>query len=124
MPLIRSNENPSFSLPGLHVVGLAAPSRGSQETAVWRLRLAAGTEGVAHCLDHEEIFVALAGSAVATLGEEHFPLHGGDTLIVPTGQMFALSNPTAEHFEAIALAPVGLRATLAGGEPFAPPWTQ
>jgi mannose-6-phosphate isomerase-like protein (cupin superfamily) len=124
MPIIRSNENPAYSLPGLHVVGLAAPSRGARETAAWRLRLEPGVDGAAHSVDREEIFIALVGSAVATLGAESTTLRAGDTFIVPVGQVFSLSNPTSEPFEAIAMAPVGLRAKLADGEAFAPPWTQ
>jgi hypothetical protein len=46
----------------------------------------------------------------------------GDALIVPAGQRFSLANPTAELFEAVVVLPVGGRALLADGAPFAPPW--
>lgn len=124
MPLIRAENTPSFSLPGLAVTGLAAPSRGASETSAWRLSVAPGAPGTPHSLDREEIFIALGGSATATLGEERFELHAGDVLIVPAGQLFSLANPGDVSFEAIAVAPVGMRARLPGGEAFAPPWTQ
>lgn len=124
MPIIRAENAPAFTLPSLTVRGLAAPSRGSRETSVWRISVAPGAAGVPHSLDREEIFVALAGSAVATLGEERFELRAGDTLIVPAGQLFALGTASSTAFEALAIAPVGVRATLPGGEPFAPPWSQ
>jgi hypothetical protein len=38
--------------------------------------------------------------------------------------VFSLANPGEVAFEAIAVAPVGVRARLPGGEPFAPPWTE
>ena len=124
MPIIRAENAPAFTLPNLTVFGLAAPSRGSRETSVWRINVAPGAPGVPHSVDREEIFVALSGSAVATLGEEHFELRAGDTLIVPAGEPFTLSNSGATAFEALAIAPVGVRASLPGGEPFAPPWSQ
>lgn len=124
MPLIRAENTPQFSLPGLAVTGLAAPSRGAAETSAWRLSVSPGAPGVPHSVDREEIFLALGGTATATLGEERFELRAGDVLIVPAGQLFSLANPGSVSFEAIAVAPVGLRARLPGGEAFAPPWTE
>jgi mannose-6-phosphate isomerase-like protein (cupin superfamily) len=123
MPIIRAENAPSFVVGDLVVVGLAAPSRGSRETSVWRFSVAAGVQGVAHSVDREEIFVALAGSAVAVLDDERIEVRSGDTLVVPPGQVFSLNNPGAVTFEAIAIAPVGVRARLSNGESFAPPWT-
>jgi quercetin dioxygenase-like cupin family protein len=124
MPIIRAENAPLFNIPGLAVVGLAAPSRGSRETSVWRLSLPPGTPGVAHSVDREEIFVALAGSAVASLQDEHIEIHAGDTLIVPAGEVFSLGNSSSETFDAIAVAPVGVRAQMPTGESLVPPWTE
>jgi mannose-6-phosphate isomerase-like protein (cupin superfamily) len=124
MPIVHAENAPSFTLPGLTVRGLAAPSRGSSETSAWRLSIAPGAPGVPHSVDREELFLALGGTAIATLGEERLELCAGDVLIVPAGQVFSLANPGAVAFEAIAVAPVGVRARLPGGEPFAPPWTE
>jgi len=123
MPIIKSDSAPAFDLPGLHVTGLASPSRGCRETSVWRLAIAPHTEGARHSVDREEIFVVIAGRAVAELGGETIPLAPGDALVVPANVPFALANPHGEAFEAIAALPVGGRATMPGGEPFAPPWT-
>jgi mannose-6-phosphate isomerase-like protein (cupin superfamily) len=83
-----------------------------------------GAPGVAHSVDREEIFLALSGTALATLGDERHELRAGDVLIVPAGQTFSLANPNSAAFEAIAIAPVGVRATIPGGAAFAPPWTE
>jgi quercetin dioxygenase-like cupin family protein len=123
MPVIRVDDAPQFSLHGASFRGLAAPSRGSKETSVWRVSLPAGAPGAAHSVDREEIFVALSGRALATLEGKHHELCAGDTLIVPAGLTFSLANPGTEAFEALAVAPAGVRAQLPGGEPFAPPWT-
>ncbi len=124
MPIIRSEDAPTFQLPGLDVLGLASPSRGAKQTSVWRVQLAPQSPGVPHSVDREEIFVALTGRAIAELGGESIEVNAGDALIVPAGQRFALSNPGPEPFDALALAPVGVRAHLDGQEPFAPPWTE
>lgn len=124
MALIKSTLTPTFELPFLSVTGLAAPSRGAQETCVWRLTLAPGAPGVPHAVDREEIFVALTGQAEVDLGGDRFALRPGDALIVPAGQTFALANPGAESFVAVAVLPVGGRAVLADGQCFVPPWAQ
>jgi mannose-6-phosphate isomerase-like protein (cupin superfamily) len=123
MPIIKSSSAPAFELPGLHVVGLASPARGARETSVWRLAIAPGTDGALHSVDREEIFVALAGRATATVGDDTFAVAPGDALIIPAGVPFALANPHAETFEAVAALPVGGRAAYPGGDPFMPPWT-
>lgn len=122
MPLIKSSVAPTFELPQLSVLGLASPSRGARETCVWRITVAPRTPGTRHAVDREEIFVVLAGRGVVELEGETAALDPGDAFIVPAGQSFSLSNPGDQPFTALAVLPVGGRATLPGGEPFAPPW--
>ena len=129
MPLIRAEHAPTFVLPGLEVVGLAAPSRGSRENSVWRIRLAPGvagvpTTGVVHSLNREEIFVAVSGRAIATLDDERIEVAAGDTLVVPAHQQFSLGNPGPDVFEAVAIASVGVQAQIVGGDAFTPPWCE
>ena len=124
MPILAAPSAPKFEVPFLEVTGLAAPSRGARESCVWRLSLAPGAPGTVHSMDREEIFVALAGRARVSLDGRSHELGPGDTLIVPAGQAFALENPGPEPFEALAVLPVGGRACLPAGEPFAPPWTE
>jgi quercetin dioxygenase-like cupin family protein len=123
MPVIRSSAAPQFTVPGLMVTGLAAPSRGAHETCVWRLALAENTPGTVHSVDREEIFVVLSGRAVATIDGDALELAPGDALIVPAQHPFSLANPYGEPFEAIAVLPVGGLAAMPAGTPFAPPWT-
>ena len=124
MPVIRAAAAPTFDMYGLSVTGLAAPSRGSHESSVWRVRLPPGAPAVEHTMDREEIFVALAGRAVATLDGQSFELGVGDTLVVPAHHPFSLGTREGELFEALAVAPAGVRATIPPGAPFAPPWTE
>ncbi len=110
MPIVRESDAPRFQLPGLTVRGLASPRRGAAETCVWRIQLAPGAPAVPHSCTREEVFVATAGGA-------------GDALIVPSGVLFALGNPTAEPFEAIVTLPVGGQAVTAEAT-FTPPWAE
>jgi mannose-6-phosphate isomerase-like protein (cupin superfamily) len=123
MPINKCPSAPHFHLENLAVTGLAAPSRGSTETCVWKLALAPNTPGTPHTLDREEIFVVLSGRGTATIDGTKHDLAAGDTLIVPPNAPFELANPHGEPFEAVAVLPVGGRATLPGGPAFAPPWT-
>jgi mannose-6-phosphate isomerase-like protein (cupin superfamily) len=79
---------------------------------------------LAHSLDREEIFVALSGRANVTLGGEFLEFGPGDVLVVPAGVSFSLAGAGGDGFEAVAVAPVGVRARFPGGEAFAPPWTE
>jgi quercetin dioxygenase-like cupin family protein len=121
MPFIASADAPTFDLPGVQFTGLAAPSRGSIETAVWMVELAAGAPAVPHHLTREEIFVGLEGEAIARLGGDEHRVTPGSALVVPAGVTLELSNPHARPFRAVAVLPVGGQAAL-GQELFTPPW--
>lgn len=124
MPLISSLDAPRFTLDQLTVVGLASPSRHATETSVWRLSLAPGAGGAEHSVDHEEVFVALAGEAEFVVDGEPTPVVAGDALVVPGSTPIRLRNPGTQPFEALCVLPVGAMACLPGGEPFVPPWAE
>src|SRR4051812_34720804 len=118
MPIISGATAPTFALEGVSFTGLAAPSRGSSETSVWRVTIAPNTPGAAHHVSREEIFVGVSGQAVVTFGPDRHDLLAGDALVVPAGTEFALANESDQPFEAVCALPVGGEATMPGGEPF------
>ena len=122
MTIIRKPDAPMFELPGLKVRGLASPTRGSSETCVWTISVAAGAPAVPHSVTREEIFVGISGRARVTIAGEDHVLEAGDALIVPRDTTFALANPYAEPFEAFVTLPVGAHAMTKDG-PLTPPWT-
>jgi len=122
MPVIRRATAPVFELPHASFTGLASPSRGAAETSVWQVTLPPGAPAVAHSLDREEVLVILSGHATATIDGQTVDVAPGDALIVPAHRLFSLANPHDQPLSAIAVLPVGGRATMAGGEPFTPPW--
>jgi len=124
MTTIKAVDAPRFEIPGVTFIGLASPSRGATETAVWRVRIEPGDPGAPHSLDHEEVFVALSGQALASIDGEHTTVAGGDALIVPAGRPFVLTATGDEPFEAVVAFPVGGTAAFDGGEPFTPPWAE
>lgn len=123
MTLILAASVPVHDFDGVLFTGLAAPSRGASENAVWRIKLPAGRiSDSAHQLSREEVLVALTGNAVATIGETLHAFSAGDTIVVPAFVDFKLDNPGDAPFEAIAVLPVGGRAIMPGVAPFTPPW--
>jgi quercetin dioxygenase-like cupin family protein len=123
MPLIAAPDAPTFTLPGIEFTGLAAPSRGAVETAVWIVQIAPGTPAVPHRLTREEVIVALQGRARATLDGVEHELEAGGALIVPASTDLALANPYDAPFRAVAVLPVG-GAAVVGSDTFVPPWAQ
>ena len=122
MPFIAQHDAPAFSLHGASFTGLASPTRGATETAVWLLALAPGTPGTPHQLTREEVFIGLEGQASATVGNETYQITPGSALIVPAHTTFTINNNSDALFRAVAVLPVGGQAMLAGQAPFTPPW--
>jgi quercetin dioxygenase-like cupin family protein len=124
MPVITAQDAPTFDAGGTHVVGLAAPSRGATHTSAWRLTLDPGAASPPHALSHEEVFVALRGRLQARYADGDVEeVAAGGALIVRAGAGFTLVNPGDEPFEAVAVLPVGGRATV-DGEQITPPWAR
>lgn len=124
MTVINAASAPRFQLPGILFTGLASPSRGSAENAVWHIRSEPGSDGTVHQLTREEIFVCIAGTAKARIGAQTHELRPGDALIVPAHADFSLSNPGDIAFEAVVVFPVGGQAIRPGQAPMTPPWAE
>jgi mannose-6-phosphate isomerase-like protein (cupin superfamily) len=121
--VIKHAEAPTFNRDGTDVTGYASASRGARDTGVWRLTLAPGAASPPHSLSREEVFLALSGSAEATIGDERHALDAGDCLIVPAGEPFAIATRGDQPFEAVVCMPVGGEATiLPDGPTITPPW--
>jgi mannose-6-phosphate isomerase-like protein (cupin superfamily) len=123
MAVITGADAPSQEMNGVTFTSLASPSRGSQETSVWRIEVPPGTPAAPHELTREEILVVVAGRADVQLGDDRFGAGVGDAIVVPPATTFALSNAGDEPLRAIVCLPVGGQASL-GGTTFTPPWAQ
>jgi quercetin dioxygenase-like cupin family protein len=124
MPVIHRADAPTFHVHGADFVGLAAPSRGSNENSVWQTTLPPGAPGVEHSLDREEIIVVVSGQALATLDGKAELVSAGDAIVVPPARPFALANPHDAPLTLIAILPVGGRAKVGDEPAFVPSWAQ
>jgi quercetin dioxygenase-like cupin family protein len=83
MPIERAADHPTFELGGNAITSLAAPARGSDESALFRIDLPAGGSLPAHHHDHFDVFTVTAGSATMHIGEEESEVVTGDAVVVP-----------------------------------------
>lgn len=85
MPVERSDDHPTFEVGTTRVTSLAAPSRGSDEVALFRIDVPAGGGLPAHHHDHHDVLTVLSGGGTFHIGEEAFEIGAGDSVVVPIG---------------------------------------
>jgi quercetin dioxygenase-like cupin family protein len=121
---IPHQDRPTFELGPTTFLGGAAPSRGSEATALWTVTIEPSVaEGTPHRLDREEVFLVVSGTPTLTVGAETHQCHPGDVVVVPPDTRLALSNPSGEPATLVVSIPNGFRATGAdGAEIGTPPW--
>jgi quercetin dioxygenase-like cupin family protein len=102
IPLIKAAAAPIFEAPLMTVTAFAAPSRGSKENSVWRFTLHPGNAGHEHSVSREEIFIAIAGRAVATFDGETRDFCAGDALVIPANTLFSVAASWASPHPAEA----------------------
>jgi quercetin dioxygenase-like cupin family protein len=123
MPKIDNANPPRFDIPGVTFISIAAPSRGTQETSMWRASVAAGSDGAAHQVTREEIILAVSGEGVIRIEGEAHRLVPGDAFAVPAFVDFQVGSVGDTPFEAIFVLPSGGRAVVPGRPAFQPPWS-
>jgi mannose-6-phosphate isomerase-like protein (cupin superfamily) len=120
--ILRAADAPRFEIPGVTFIGMASPSRGTEQVCTWKIVVDANHEsGEPHTLDRDEVFMVLSGS-IGVAGEVLGP---GDVLVVPAGDDIDVSNPGDVPAEVMVAIPAGFTATMADGTPFGtPPWAK
>ncbi|MGH2538959.1 MAG: cupin domain-containing protein [Actinomycetota bacterium] len=122
MPVERADEHPTFELGGNTITSLAAPSRGGDEAALYRVEVPAGGGLPPHRHDHLDVFVVASGGGTFHIDDEVFELAVGDSAVVPIG--------AAHHLEAGDAGATIVVTMLAGtklvriddGSKVVPPW--
>jgi quercetin dioxygenase-like cupin family protein len=122
MAVITANEAPVFDAGGAMITGLASPSRGSADTAAWRVRFEPDHPSPPHALSREEIFIVLEGELTARFGDREETATAGGALIVAPGEQFTLVALQAPA-EAVCIMPIGGQA-ISDGVTFTPPWAE
>jgi len=123
MPLMNKTSANTVEMNGVSFVPIAAPSRGSQESVMWRTTVSPNTPGALHHLTREELILAVSGTALVHIGEESHPLAPGDAFAVPAFTDFRVDCVGDTPFEFVAVLPVGGRAVMPGKPAFALPWS-
>ena len=122
MAVVTPSEAPTFDTGEATITGLASPSRGSTDTAAWRVRFAPDHPSPPHSVSREEIFIVVDGALTAQFQDRDETAEAGGALIVPAGEAFTLVARGAPA-EAICIMAVGGQAT-ADGATFTPPWAE
>jgi mannose-6-phosphate isomerase-like protein (cupin superfamily) len=122
MAVITASEAPKFDAGGATIIGLASPSRGSADTAVWRVRFDSVAPSPPHALSREEIFIVLEGAITARFRDREETATAGGALVVAPGEEFTLVAPEAPA-EALCVMRVGGQA-VSDGIAFTPPWAE
>ncbi|MFC9326035.1 cupin domain-containing protein [Kitasatospora sp. NPDC057015] len=124
MPFVPAAAATVHEIHGARFTSYASTASGSTELCAWRLEVPAGSEGVAHTVDREEILLLLDGSLLIALDGEERTLLPGDTAIAPAGGTLRVDNPGRQPARAWVTTSVGLTATLPDGSVINPPWAR
>ncbi len=124
MPVLRAPAAATHELGGARFTTLAAPSRGSTDTSVWKVEIRPGTPATPHSLTRQEVFVVLRGTASVQIAGEARQARAGDAIVVPADAEFELANAGSDSLELLCCMPVGGQARLADGCTFVPPWAE
>jgi len=90
VPVERADEHPIFELGGNTITSLAAPSRGSDEVAMFRIAVPPGGGLPAHRHDHLDVFTMLDGTGTFHIDDDSFAIAVGDAVVVPVGAVHYL----------------------------------
>jgi quercetin dioxygenase-like cupin family protein len=118
--ILRAAQAPRFEIPGVTFIGLASPSRGTDQLCTWKIIVAPGHKPDGpHTLDRDEVFMVVSGS-ITLSGDMLGP---GDAVVVPAGADIEVANPGDTPAEVVVAIPAGFTATMADGTPVGtPPW--
>ncbi|MGW0037064.1 cupin domain-containing protein [Gordonia sp. NPDC003376] len=111
-------------LHGADFDSFVSPSSGSRELCAWRTTIGPGQAGAEHTIDHEEVFLVLAGEPVIRLDGAAATPTSGEVVFAPAGSSVAVDNPGPDPVTMWVTTVVGLTATMAGGDPISPPWAR
>ena len=121
--LVRGSDARVHRTPNAEMATLAAPSVGSSELAVWRVRMTPGAAGPAHSVDREQVLTVLAGAVRVEHDGRAVDLEPGDALILPAGTVRRISVSGADAVEALVASRAGARvSTPQDGDRGPLPW--
>jgi quercetin dioxygenase-like cupin family protein len=124
MPVERAADHPSYDIGGNAVTSFAAPERGSEETALFRIDLPAGGGLPPHRHDHYDVFAMTAGSGVIHLDGEPSELSAGDSVVVPPDALHWLEAGPEGATIIVTMVPGTKLIREDDGSVVVPPWVR
>jgi quercetin dioxygenase-like cupin family protein len=124
VPFVHTADTLVHEMHGARFTSYATPALGSTRLCAWQLTIPAGTIGVAHTLNHEEVFVVTAGAFRFTVDGTTDTLAPGEAVVVPAGQQLQVDNVGDEPASALVTTSVGIQGTMADGSTITPPWSR
>jgi quercetin dioxygenase-like cupin family protein len=121
MPVERAADHPTFELGGNTITSLAAPSRGAEEAALFRIDLPPGGGLPKHHHDHLDVFAVETGEGVIHIGEEEHAVAPGDSVVVPVGAWHYFVAGTEGATLAVTML-AGTKLIREDGSAIVPPW--
>ncbi|PJE99484.1 cupin [Streptomyces carminius] len=116
---------------------LAAPSLGSAELSVWRVRMTPGAQGPVHTVDREQVWTVTSGVLEFTVGERTGTAAAGQAVTVPAGAVRRIraargaakgaagTGDAGTEAEALVAMACGATVEVAGsGERIRLPWAE
>jgi quercetin dioxygenase-like cupin family protein len=122
MPVERADDHPTFEIGGNTVTSYAAPARGADEAALFRIDLPAGSGLPPHRHDHFDVFTVAEGAGTVHLGEDAIPIAAGDSVVIPPGELhWMVAGPDGAAIVVTMLAGTQL-IREDDGSVLVPPW--
>lgn len=121
MSVERSADHPTHELGGNTITSLAAPSRGANEAALYRVDVPPGGGLPPHHHDHLDVFTLTSGGGTFHLGDETHELIAGDSAVVPAGlRHYLIAGPDGASIVVTMLG--GTKLIRDDGSEVVPPW--
>lgn len=121
MPVERAADHPTFELGGNTVTSLAAPARGAEEAALFRIDVPPGGGLPKHHHDHLDVFVLETGTVAVHIDDDAYELAPGDSVVVPIGAWhYVEAGPDGATIAVTMLA--GTKLIREDGSEIVPPW--
>lgn len=122
MPFVHTTDTTTHEAHGSRFTPLANPTLGASDICVWQVHIPAGTTGVPHTLNHEEVVVVLDGHVRFQIDDDTTTLGAGESAVVPVGHRMSVGTQD-QPATILASTRVGLEGTMADGSRFTPPWS-
>ena len=121
--VIHSEDRPVYELAaGNQLRGLATPSLGSSEVALWNHVLDPGAEVPLHWHDHDQVIYVLSGSGRVIVRDGEVVVTRRDVVVAPAHIPHRVCAGPEEALDTLVVMPAALRSFRPDGSEMETPW--